>query len=79
APCWSGAAVRLSLFSLSDSIRSDSQSVSGLNSVPILSEEFAFRLFRLYQKRFADMKSMNSFQIKISEVLRGINFPTEAD
>ncbi|MFD7666605.1 hypothetical protein, partial [Streptomyces sp. NPDC059788] len=34
-PCWSGAAVRLSLSGLSDSSRSDFQSVAGLNSFPI--------------------------------------------
>ncbi|WP_206743026.1 hypothetical protein, partial [Streptomyces rimosus] len=55
APRWSGLAVRLSLSGLSDSIRSDLQSVSGLNSFPILSEGFAFRLVRLYQKRFTDL------------------------
>ncbi|MFI9233328.1 hypothetical protein, partial [Streptomyces rimosus] len=55
APCWSGLAVRLSLSGLSDSIRSDLQSVSGLNSFPISSEGFAFRLARLYQKRFTDL------------------------
>ncbi|MFH8403799.1 hypothetical protein ACH4FX_03355, partial [Streptomyces sp. NPDC018019] len=78
APCWSGPAVRLSLSGLSDSIRSDFQSVTGLNSFPISSEGFAFRLFRLYQNRFTELIGAR-FPDKDSEVLHGINVPAEAD
>ncbi|MFI0264442.1 hypothetical protein ACH4OW_36240, partial [Streptomyces sp. NPDC017056] len=43
-PCWSGMAVRLSLFGLSDSIRSDVQSVAVPHSFPIPRRRGCLRL-----------------------------------
>ncbi|MEU4205993.1 hypothetical protein AB0F64_39605, partial [Streptomyces sp. NPDC026294] len=79
APCWSGAAVRLSLFGLSDSIRSDSQSVSGPNSYPMFVGGVCLSAAPTLSEAFCRPEIGGRFPDKDSEALRGIDVPTEAD
>ncbi|WP_206507402.1 hypothetical protein, partial [Streptomyces chrestomyceticus] len=78
-PCWSGVTVRLSLFGLSDSIRSDFRSVAGPNSFPMIVGGVCLSAVPTLSEAFCRSEIGERFPDKDSEVLRGIDVPTEAD